>query len=40
LFLFPFYAANVKPWVNLALILLLWLFFLRMLVIAGSVMFG
>ena len=40
LFLFPFYGANVKTWVNLALLALVWLFFLRMIVIAGMVLFG
>ena len=40
LFLFPFYGANIKTWINLALILMMWLFFLRMIVIAGMVIFG
>jgi hypothetical protein len=40
LFKFPFYAANVKTWINLSLLLLVWLFFLRMIVMAGAVLFG
>ena len=36
LFLFPFYGSNLHAWINLALLALMELFFLRMIVMAAQ----